>query len=57
MDLEKAANELQDSARKYRKLYEAENKKNPVVWIKNVDTGEGVFISDSYNTELIKDIL
>ena len=50
----KAAHKLQDAAREYRKLYEQENRKEPVIWLKHNDTGEGVFIADSFNTELIK---
>ncbi len=49
-----AAYELEKAARYYRKLYEQENKEEPVVWIKNHETGEGVFIADSFNTEIIK---
>lgn len=49
-----AAYELQEAARKYKALYEKENDNQPVVWLKNKETGEGVFISDSFNTELIK---
>lgn len=52
-----AAYELQKAARNYRELYEKQNPKMPVIWIKNENTGEGVFISDSYNTELMKKIL
>ena len=49
-----AAYKLQDAAREYRKLYEQENKKEPVIWLKNDETGEGVFMADSFNTEFIK---
>lgn len=50
-----AAKVLFESAKQYRKLYEEVNGKAPVVWIKHDETGEGVFISDSFNTELIKE--
>ena len=53
-DMVQAAHELQAAARNYKNLYEEQNGKNHVVWIKNDETGEGVFISDSFNTDLIK---
>jgi hypothetical protein len=53
----KVARELERAAKEYRRLYEEENGKTPVVWIKNNETEEGVFISDSFNTELIKNTL
>ena len=53
-EMVKAAYRLQEAAREYRKLYEQENKKEPVIWLKNDETGEGVFIADGFNTELIK---
>ena len=49
-----AAYKLQDAAREYKKLYEQENKKEAVIWLKHNETGEGVFIADSFNTGLIK---
>lgn len=52
-----AAHRLFESAADYRRLYEAQHGKAPVVWVKNDETGESVFISDSFNTERIKAIL
>ena len=45
---------LEQLAKEYRKLYESENGNIPVVWFKNNETGEGIFISDSFNTDRIK---
>ena len=53
----KVARKLEKAAKEYRRLYEKENGKTPVVWIKNNETEEGVFIADSFNTELIKNTL
>ena len=50
----KAAYKLMNAEREYRKLYEQEHKKHPVIWLKNDETGEGFFMADSFNTELIK---
>ena len=49
-----AAFNLQKAAIEYKSLYESEHGSTPVVWLKNNETGEGIFISDSFNTELIK---
>lgn len=53
----KAAHKLEESAIEYKKLYEKENKKAAVVWLENKDTGECIFITDSYNTYLIKSVI
>jgi len=53
----KAAYELEAAAKTYRKLFENQNGKEPVVWLKNNESGEGIFIADSFNTELIKEAL
>jgi len=39
---------------RYKKLYEIENGKKPVIWIQNNETRNGIFITDSFNTERIK---
>lgn len=53
-----AAHNLFKAAREYRKLYEEhEGEKSPVVWVVHDQTGEGVFITDALNTELMKNFL
>jgi hypothetical protein len=49
-----AAEELHAAAKKYRDLYEAKSEKTPVVWVTHDDTGESVFIADSFNSGLMK---
>ena len=44
-------------AREYRKLFEQENGKAPVVWLNNDETGECVFMADGFNADRIKSIL
>lgn len=51
------AHSLHDEARKYLLLHEKQNAKKPVVWIKNKETGEGVFITDSFNTDIFISML
>jgi len=53
-ELLQAAYLLQEAAREYRQVYEAINGKAPVLGLKNRETGEGIFVSDSFHTELIK---
>lgn len=53
-----AAHSLLEAARKYKKLYEDQkNTTDPVVYIENELTGEGVFISDGFNTQSIKSFI
>lgn len=49
-----AAFKLDSAAREYRKLYEAVNGRSPVVWLKNDESGEGIFISDGENFHVIR---
>lgn len=48
------AHKLQEVARQYRKLYENEYRESPVIWIDNNETGECIFLSDSFNAHRIK---
>ena len=53
-ELIEAAYALQEAAKNYRDLYEKENHKTLVVWLRNDETGEGIFMADRFNTGLIK---
>lgn len=50
----KTAEELFIAAKKYKELYEDQYGKQPVVWVQDNDTGEGLFIADSYNTQIMR---
>ena len=49
-----SAKKLEDAAKEYRFLYQKGRKRDAVIWVQNNTTGEGVFIADNLNTELIK---
>ena len=52
-EMVEAAFELERAAKKYRKLYEEHHQKQPVIILRRDETGEGIFIADSFNTEII----
>ena len=56
-----SALKLEDAAKEYRLLYQKGRglfdgfaEREAVIWVQNNATGEGVFIADSLNAELIK---
>ena len=50
-----AAYKLQEAAKEYKILYEKKYKDmGPVIWVTNQEDGESIFITDSFNCELIK---
>ncbi len=51
----KAAKKLENAAQEYRYLYQKGSERDALIWIQNNTTGEGVFIADNLNTELIKE--
>lgn len=50
-----AAYELQAAAKKYKQVFEKKNGKKPTVWVMDNETGETIFISDSFNSQLIRE--
>lgn len=48
------AHDLFNAAKRYRELFERENDIKPVVWIRHDETGESIFIADSFNSDLIR---
>ena len=51
----KAAKKLENAALEYRYLYQKGSERDALIWIQNNTTGEGVFIADNLNMELIKE--
>ena len=52
------AYQIEELTQKYKKCFYSHHKCNePTVYIQNNETGATVFISDSYNAELIKNHL
>lgn len=52
-----AAYKLQAAAEKYKCIYEEDfNKKDPVIWVSVKDTGESIFMADSFNSERMKEL-
>lgn len=49
--------ELLEVSRRYRQLYEENNEVKPTIYVTYNDTGETVFISDSFNSQLIREHL
>ena len=48
---------MHEAARKYRLLYELEHVAVPVIWVDNNETGECIFISDSFCSGVLKKCL
>ncbi len=48
---------MHEVARKYRLLYELERGTTPVIWVDNNETGECIFISDSFCSSVLKKCL
>ena len=55
-EMSEAAEELFEAAQKYKKLFDNLGDNKPVVYIEHNKTGEGVFITDSHNTEVLKNL-
>lgn len=49
-----AAKELMSAAQKYKKVFNNENKAEPCIFLTENETGETVFIADSFNAHLVK---
>ena len=52
-----AAYVLQKAAKEYRALHEKEYGREPVIWLLNNDNKEGIFMADSFNTDIMLDRL
>jgi len=48
---------MHEAARKYRLLYELEHGTTPVIWVDNKETGECLFIADSFCSGVLKKCL
>ena len=48
---------MHDAANKYRLLYELEHGTIPVIWVDNDETGECIFIADSFCSSVLKKCL
>ena len=49
-----AAKELMEAAKKYKQLFNKESKQEPCIFLTENETGETVFIADSFNADLVK---
>jgi hypothetical protein len=49
-----AAKELMGAAQKYRQVFSEEIESEPCIFLTDNDTGETVFLADSFNSELVK---
>lgn len=49
-----AAKELMDAAKKFKQAFNKENKCEPCIFLTENETGETVFIADSFNADLVK---